>query len=301
MNEQVVSRKPERNGGKTAIGPHAGRLGRIASRTVMWLFLLATAALTLFPLLMTLSGSLKTGAEMMTGGSLLPAKMQFANYAEAWKQANFARYTWNSAFVSIVVTVASLLVAAMAAYVVDRRQFPGKSLYVTTQAAMMFISVGAIVLRPQFDLMVVLGLNTTLWGVIIILVSAHSSTFFLLLGFFKAIPRELDEAAMVDGSGFVKTFFRIVLPLLTPGLGVAGLFEFRHAWNEYILPLVFTMTNPELQTLTVGLANLRYGSSAAMQIHLMMAGACLSILPMLLAYILANKSFIQVTSGSIKG
>lgn len=238
---------------------------------------------------------------MMTGGSLLPAKMQFANYAEAWMQANFARYTWNSAFVSIAVTVGTLLVASMAAYVVDRRQFPGRSLYVTTQASMMFISVGAIVLRPQFDLMVVLNLNTTLWGVILILVSAHSSTFFLLLGFFKAVPRELDEAAMVDGSGFVRTFFRIVLPLLTPGLGVAGLFVFRHAWNEYILPLVFTMTNPQLQTLTVGLANLRYGSSAAMQIHLMMAGACLSILPMLLAYILANKSFIQVTSGSVKG
>lgn len=300
MNEQVISRQPERNRGKAA-RPHDGRIGRIASRTVMWLFLLTTAGLTLFPLLMTLSGSLKTGAEMMTGGSLLPAKMQFANYAEAWKQANFARYTWNSAFVSIVVTAATLLVSAMAAYVVDRRQFPGKSLYVTTQAAMMFISVGAIVLRPQFDLMVVLNLNTTLWGVILILVSAHSSTFFLLLGFFKAIPRELDEAAMVDGSGFFRTFFRIVLPLLTPGLGVAGLFEFRHAWNEYILPLVFTMTNPQLQTLTVGLANLRYGSSAAMQIHLMMAGACLSILPMLLAYILANKSFIQVTSGSVKG
>jgi ABC-type glycerol-3-phosphate transport system permease component len=238
---------------------------------------------------------------MMTGGSLLPAKLQFVNYAEAWKQANFARYTWNSAFISIMVTAGTLLVAAMAAYVVDRRNFPGKSLYVTTQASMMFISVGAIVLRPQFDLMVALNLNTTLWGVILILISAHSSTFFMLLGFFKAIPRELDEAAMVDGSGFARTFFRIILPLLTPGLGVAGLFAFRHAWNEYILPLVFTMTNPKLQTLTVGLANLRYGSSAAMQIHLMMAGACLSILPMLLAYIVANKSFIQVTAGSVKG
>lgn len=301
MNEHVLSHKPDTIGGNTSGGPHAGRLGKVVSRTVMWLFLLTTAALTLFPLLMTLSGSLMTGAEMMTGGSLLPAKMQFANYAEAWTQANFARYTWNSAFVAIAVTVATLLVASMAAYVVDRRQFPGKSLYVTTQAAIMFISVGAIVLRPQFDLMVALNLNTTLWGVILILVSSHSSTFFLLLGFFKAIPRELDEAAMVDGSGFFRTFFRIVLPLLTPGLGVAGLFEFRHAWNEYILPLVFTMTNPQLQTLTVGLANLRYGSSAAMQIHLMMAGACLSILPMLLAYIVANKSFIQVTSGSIKG
>lgn len=301
MNEQVLSRRPERKGDKSTAGLDSSRVGRIVSRTAMWLFLLVTAALTLFPLLMTLSGSLKTGAEMMTGGSLLPAKMQFSNYVEAWRQANFARYTWNSAFISIISTIGSLLVASMAAYVVDRRQFPGKSIFVTTQASMMFISVGAIVLRPQFDLMVVLNLNTTLWGVILILISAHSSTFFLLLGFFKAIPRELDEAAMVDGSGFVRTFFRIVLPLLTPGLGVAGLFEFRHAWNQYILPLVFTMTNPELQPLTVGLANLRYGSSAAMQIHLMMAGACLSILPMLLVYILANKSFIQVTSGSVKG
>jgi ABC-type glycerol-3-phosphate transport system permease component len=300
MNEQVLSRQPDRHG-QIAARPLSGRAGTIVSRTVMWLFLLITAIMTLFPLLMTLFGSLKTGAEMMTGGSLLPAKLQFVNYAEAWEMAQFARYTWNSAFVSVMVAAGTLLVAAMAAYVVDRRHFPGKSLYVTTQASMMFISVGAIVLRPQFDLMVAIHLNTTLWGVILILISAHSSTFFMLLGFFKAIPLELDEAAMVDGSGFVRTFFRIVLPLLTPGLGVAGLFAFRHAWNEYILPLVFTMTNPQLQTLAVGLANLRYGSSAAMQIHLMMAGACLSILPMLLVYIVANKSFIQVTEGSVKG
>lgn len=289
MNEQVGS-----------LGPSA-RVGKVLARTVMWLFLLVTALLTLFPLIMTMSGSLKTGAEMMTGGGLLPKSWQFSNYAEAWKQTNFARYTWNSAFLSTMVTVGTLLVAAMAAYVVDRRDFPGKSLYVGIQASTMFISVGAIVLRPQFDLMVVLHLNTTLWGVILILISAHSSTFFILQGFFKAIPRELDEAAMVDGSGFIRTFFRIILPLLTPGLGVAGLFAFRHSWNEYILPLVFTMTNPKLQTLTVGLANLRYGSSAAMQIHLMMAGACLSILPMLIVYMLANKTFIQVTAGSVKG
>lgn len=268
----------------------------------MWMFLLITALLTLFPVIMTALGSLKTGAELMTGGgSLLPSKWQFGNYAEAWQQTNFARYTWNSFFVSVMATVGTLLVAAMAAYVTDRRSFPGKRLYIGVQASTMFISVGAVVLRPQFDLMVKLHLNTTLWGVILILVSAHASTFFILQSFLKSIPRELDEAAMMDGSSFTRTFFRIVLPLLTPGLGVTGLFAFRHAWNEYILPLVFTMTNPKLQTLTVGLANLRYGSSAAMQIHLMMAGACLSILPMLLVYVAANKSFMQVTAGSIKG
>jgi raffinose/stachyose/melibiose transport system permease protein len=273
----------------------------IVGRVVIGLFLLATAILTLFPVLMTLTGSLKTNAELMSGGSLLPSKWQFTNYAEAWKQTHFARYTWNSLYLSVISTIGTLLVASMAAYVVDRRNFPGKSLYVGIQASTMFISVGAVVLRPQFDLMVKLHLNTTLWGVILILISAHASTFFILLSFFKAIPRELDEAGMMDGSGFIRTFFKIILPLLTPGLGVTGLFAFRHAWNEYILPLVFTMTNPQLQTLTVGLANLRYGSSAAMQTNLMMAGAFLSILPMLLVYIVANKSFMQVTAGSIKG
>ena len=155
--------------------------------------------------------------------------------------------------------------------------------------------------RPQYDLMVKLHLNNSLWGVILILISAHATTFFILLGFFKSIPRDLDEAAMIDGSGFVRTFYRVILPLLAPGLGVSGLFAFRHGWNEYILPLVFTMTNPHLQTLTVGLANLRYGSSAAMQINLMLAGACVSVLPMLLVYFVANKSFMQMTAGSLKG
>ena len=279
----------------------ATQAAKCIARPIMWLFLLVTVLLTLFPILMTILGSLKTGAEMMSGGDLLPKAWQFHNYAEAWQQTNFARFTWNSVFLSVMSTVGTLLVAAMAAYVVDRRDFPGKALYVGVQASTMFISVGAIVLRPQFDLMVKLNLNSSLWGVILILISAHSSTFFILQGFYKSIPRELDEAAMVDGSGFIRTFFKFILPLLTPGLGVAGLFAFRHAWNEYILPLVFTMTSPHLQTLTVGLANLRYGSSAAMQIHLMMAGACLSILPMLLVYILANKTFIQVTAGSVKG
>lgn len=117
----------------------------------------------------------------------------------------------------------------------------------------------------------------------------------------KGIPRELDEAARIDGSSLSRTFWTIILPLLGPGLGVGALFTFRGAWNEYLLPLVFTMTKPELQTLTVGLANLKYGISAASQTHYMMAGACLSILPILVAYVFANKSFMQMTAGSLKG
>lgn len=275
--------------------------GKWISRILIGIFLLIVTVFTLFPLMMMITGSLKSNAELMSSNSILPLNWQFSNYIEAWKQSNFARFTWNSAFLSIVSTVLTLLVAAMAAYLTDRRDFPGKRIYIAVQASTLFISVGAIVLRPQYDLMVDLGLHTSLWGVILILASSHASTYFILAGFFKSIPRELDEAAMIDGSGFYRTFFSVILPLLAPGLGVAGLFAFRHGWNEYILPLVFTMTNPELQTLTVGLANLRYGSSAAMQTHLMLAGACLSVLPMLLVYAVANKSFMQMTAGSLKG
>ncbi|WP_051318245.1 carbohydrate ABC transporter permease [Cohnella thermotolerans] len=259
------------------------------------------AVFTLFPVVMTVLGSFKSNMELASGATLLPRQWHFTNYAEAWKQANFSVYTWNSLFVSAASTVGTLLVASMAGYAVDRRSFAGKRLLVFIQASTMFISIGAVVLRPQFELMVKLNLHTSLWGVVLILISAHASTFFILLGFFKAIPRDLDEAATIDGCSFAGIYWRIVLPLLTPGLGVGALFAFRAAWNEYILPLVFTMNNPAQQTLTVGLANLRYTNSAAMQTQLMMAGACLSMLPLLIVYLFANKTFMQVTAGSVKG
>ncbi|GIP33036.1 carbohydrate ABC transporter permease [Paenibacillus sp. J2TS4] len=277
------------------------RTGRLASRIILWLFLGSIVIFTIFPVLITFFGSFKTNAELTAGATILPKEWHFSNYIEAWKQADFAKFTWNSLFLSTFATIGSLLVASMAAYVVDRRDFIGKRVFIAIQASTMFISIGAVVLRPQFELMVKLQLNMSLWGMILILISAHATTFFILIGFFKGIPRDLDEAALLDGCNFFSVYWRIVLPLLKPGLGVSALFAFRNAWNEYILPLVFTMSNPKLQTLTVGLANLRYGNTAATQTHLIMAGACLSILPILIVYIFANKSFMQSTAGSVKG
>lgn len=268
---------------------------------LLWIFLLVMAFLTLFPVLVAILGSFKSNAELTAGATILPKTWHFSNYAEAWKTANFSRYTWNSLFISIGTTVGTLLVASMAAYGVDRLRFVGRRTYIFIQAATMFISVGPLVLHPQFRIMVTLHLQTSLWGVVILLVSAHAATYFILYSFVRAIPRELDEAAKIDGSSMLGTYWRIILPLLGPGLGVSALFTFRAAWNEYIMPLVFTMSQPKLQPLTVGLSNLRYGASAAAQTHYMMAGACLSILPILIVYIFANKSFMQMTAGSLKG
>ncbi|MEC0329167.1 carbohydrate ABC transporter permease [Paenibacillus macerans] len=286
---------------KAAPRKKAVHLRKATSNTLLWIFLLIVAAFTLFPILLAFFGSLKSNLELTTGSTLLPKEWKFSNYAQAWEVANFARFTWNSVFTSFFTTVGTLLIGTMAAYAVARIDFIGKKFYVLLQSCTLFISIGAVVLRPQFDLMVALHLQKSLWGVIILLISAHATVFFMLIGFVRAIPKELDEAAYIDGCNFYSTYYRIVLPLLAPALGVAGLWSFRGAWNEYILPLVFTMTQPELQTLTVGLASLKYGVGDAAQPQLMLAGACLSILPMLVVYVFANKSFMQMTAGSVKG
>jgi len=277
------------------------RLKKALSKLPVWLLLAVVTIITLFPVVVAMLGSLKTNLELTTGASIFPKEWKFGNYIQAWNQADFSRFTFNSVFVAVFVTIGTLLVAAMAAYAVDRVQFRGKKLYIFLQSFTLFISIGAVVLRPQFDMMVGLGLQKSLWGVIIILISAHATAFFMVIGFFKGIPRELDEAALIDGCNFYSIFWRIILPLLRPALAVVALFTFRGAWNEYILPLVFSLTRPDLQTLPVGLATLRYGAGAAVENHLMLAGACISILPLLIVYIFANRSFMQVTVGSVKG
>jgi ABC-type glycerol-3-phosphate transport system permease component len=277
------------------------RMGSISSRALLWIFLLATALLILFPIVVTLFGSFMSNAELTTGGAILPSVWHIDNYKEAWVQANFSRFTWNSLMLSGVTTIGTLIVASMAAYVVERMVFPGKALFVALQASTMFISIGAVVIRPQYELMIKLHLHTSLWGVILILISGHAYIFFILLSFLKGISKELDEAARIDGCSNAGIFWKIILPLLRPGLGVGALFTFCGAWNEYLRPLVFTMNSPDLQTLTVGLSYLRYGASAAVQTHYMLAGACLSILPLLVVYMIANKSFMQMTAGSLKG
>lgn len=274
---------------------------KILIRTPVWLLLLATAALMLFPIVIALLGSFKTNFELTTGATFFPEKWQFKNYVQAWNQADFSGFTFNSLYVAVFATAGTLLVSAMAAYAVERAAFKGKKLFIFLQSFTLFISIGAVVLRPQFDLMVSIGLQKSLWGVIIILISAHATAFFMVIGFFRSIPKDLDEAALIDGCNFYSTFWRIILPLLRPALAVVALFTFRNAWNEYILPLVFSLSRPDLQTLPVGLANLRYGAGAAMENQLMLAGACISILPLLIVYIFANRSFMQVTVGSVKG
>lgn len=202
---------------------------------VLYVFLAIITILILFPIVHAILGSFKDNLELTTGGAIFPRKWVFDNYKEAWKQADFAKYTWNSLFICFFVTIGALILSSMAGYVVARKEFKGKKLFMVILVSTMFISVGAITLRPLYLLMV-------------------------------------------------------------------GLFEFRTAWNSYIVPSIFTMNTPHLRPLTVGVISMKYTSGAAVQWNLMFAGACISIIPMLIIFILANKTFMDgLISGAVKG
>lgn len=168
--------------------------------------------------------------------------------------------------------------------------------------SMMFVSLGSITLYPIYEIMHSLNLHKTPAALIIALTGGQATNVFLVMGFTKAIPKELDEAAIIDGCSIYQVYYRIVLPLTKPILAVVALFSFRNAWNDYITGLVMTITAPALKTLTVAVVQLKYSVNAAAEWNILLAGASIAIIPILIVYLFANKQFIAgLTSGAVKG
>lgn len=273
-------------------------------RAVVWLLMAALALAMVFPVCYIIFGSFKENSELLVGGtSIFPKKWVFTNYIEAWQQANFATYTLNSIFLAVGVMVISLLNATMAGYVFSRRNFKGKELLYSLFVAFMFINVGSVSLRPLFELAVKLNMNKNLISVVLISAGTGQATYiFLCRGFVNALPKELDEAAKIDGCSFFQIYYMVILPLLKPVMATVALLSFRQGWNEYILPLVFTMTNDKLRPLTVGVNMLKNAGDGAAAWDVMFAGATIAIIPMLVVYCIFSRYFMGgMTSGAVKG
>ena len=139
-------------------------------------------------------------------------------------------------------------------------------------------------------------------GLALLLTGGQAANIFMVSGFVRSVPKELDEAATIDGAGTFRIFWQIIVPAIKPILGVIALFAFRTAWNEFVTAQVFTMSNPGLKTLSVAVANLRYSANAAAEWHIMTAGASIALIPILIVYLLANRQFITgLTAGAVKG
>lgn len=271
---------------------------------VIFVLLLLLAIVTVYPVIYIALGSFKTNSELVSGGlNLFPKKFVFDNYVQAWKMANFSRYTMNSLIISFGVMTVSIVVSSMAGYVFSRKDFKLKSLIYNLMVMFMFINVGSASLRPLFELAVKLHMNQSLIAIILISAGSSQATYvFLIHGFMNSIPKELDEAAKMDGCSFFGIYSTVILPVIKPALASVALLSFRGGWNEYILPLIFTMTNDKLRPLTVGVVALQNAGDGAAAWNILFAGSAIAIIPMIIVYIFASKQFMGgMTAGAVKG
>lgn len=285
-----------------AKAPRSASTARMAGKVLRVIFLTVMVVFTLYPIIYTVLGSLKSNAELTSGGSFFPKEWLFENYRTAFIQADFLTYAKNSLLTSGITTLLATSTCAMAGFILARRTFIGKKLWLSLYTAMMFVSLGSVTLYPIYELLRAVGLHKSIWGLTFALCGGQASNVLLVMGFTRGIPRELDEAATIDGCTIYGIFFKVVLPLIKPILAVVMLFAFRNSWNDYVTTLIMTITNPKLQTLTVAVVQLKYAVNAAAEWHIMLAGASIAILPILIVYAFANKQFIAgLTAGAVKG
>lgn len=270
----------------------------------LYVFLIGVFIFAIFPVIYAFLASFKSTAEILTTSvNLIPKKFLVANYIEAWKMASFGRYTWNSIYMSFIVVIATIVTSTMCGYVFSRGEFPGKGLIFGVFTSTMFISLGSIGLFPLLGIAKFLGIHDSLWGVIIIKVfGVNIANIYLVKSYLNSVSKEIDEAAVIDGCGFFRIYWNIIFPLLKPIVATVGLLTFRETWNDYLLPMVFTMTNLDQAPLTVGIISLKNSGTVASAWNLMLAGTMISVLPLVIVYLFLNRYFVAgLTNGAVKG
>jgi multiple sugar transport system permease protein len=274
------------------------RLGP-GQRVLVYGLLGLLALIVLFPIYYMVLISLKLPRDIYRTPSLLPAGATLKNYVDLLTAQNFLVNVRNSLVVAGAATVVSVSISCLAAYSLVRlkyryRSWIGRLILFSylTPASLLFIPLSVIIAR--------LGLGNTLHGLILIyLTFAAPLSTWLLMGFFRGIPADLEEQAMVDGARRLQALFRIVLPLSAPGLVAVGVFTFTGAWNELLLALIFT-TSPDIRTVPVALQYLITGD--VFRWGLIMAGAVTAAVPVMVLYYLAQRFMVQgLAAGSVKG
>jgi N-acetylglucosamine transport system permease protein len=262
--------------------------------------LVGWAVLTTFPLLWAVLSAFKSDNEILTSAWSLPSKLRFDNWSRAWGEANIGLYFLNTAVVVSGALVLTMLLGAMAAYVLARYTIRfGRFIYFLFVGGMMFPVFLALV--PLFFVVKNLGLLSTHLGLILVY-TAYSLPFtvFFLTAFFRTLPTEVAEAAMVDGCSHWGLFFRIMLPMARPGLISVGIFNLLGHWNQYVLPIVLMQGEgaEKKWVLTQGLTALTINQGYAGDYGALFAGMAIAMLPVLILYLAFQR---QVQSGLTAG
>jgi ABC-type glycerol-3-phosphate transport system permease component len=260
--------------------------------------LLGVCAIWVYPLLWMVAASLRDNASVFTGVGLLTDVLHLENYWRAWHDAHMGDYFLNTVIVTAASIVITVTAVAMMGYVLGRYKFRGKWLVVAVFAIVIFLPDGYTII-PVVDLINRLQLGSSLWGLILAESGgAHVVATLLFAGYFSRLPKELGEAAMIDGAGFVRTFAQVYLPLAKPVVAVAVILQFLHSWNDFLLPLVLTLTRPELRTLSVGMY--AFQGEEFTDWSGMMAAATIGLLPIIVLFLFLQRYFVEGVAGAVK-
>jgi raffinose/stachyose/melibiose transport system permease protein len=252
-----------------------------------------------YPLVWMLSASLKPNSEIFGGGGLIPANPTLENYVRAWTQARIERYFLNTLFVTAGSVVIVTVAAAMMGYALGRRSFPGRGLLLGLLVFTLFVPQGYTII-PVFELLNSLGLGQSLWGVMLATCGGSFIIFVLLFaGYFSQIPAELEEAALMDGVGTFRTFWFVMLPLSKPIIVTVVVMQTLYAWNDFLLPLVVTLANPAIRTLSV--AVYAFKGENYVDWGGMTAASAITILPVVILFLFLQRYFIDGLAGAVKG
>lgn len=270
-----------------------------AARIATYAILSVAVLLILFPIYWMVITSFKLPREIFRVPSLWPKVFTWNNYVILLEQKDFLLPIRNSLIVSSAVTVTSLLVSSLAAYSIVRFRYPGRAL-VGRLILLAYLTPTSLLFIPLSILMARLQLGNSIFGLVIVyLTFSVPLGTWLLQGYFRAVPRELEEQGMIDGLSRLGALFRIVLPLSGPGLAAVAIFTFTGAWNELLLALVL-VTSDSQRTAPLALSYLI--TSDVLPWGPLMAGAVMSSFPLMILYFVAQRFMVtDLTAGSVKG
>jgi ABC-type glycerol-3-phosphate transport system permease component len=255
---------------------------------------------SVFPFVWMLATSLKLPVDTFTAvPKLIPPQITWDNYAKVFQGTMLARYFGNSLYIALLVTLLSIWLAAMGAYALSRFRFPGRRpISILILGVQMFPSVVLII--PLFILMRKMRLlNTHISLIVSYTTFTLPLCIWVLKGFFDTIPRELEEAALIDGCSGGAAFYRVILPLTLPGIAATGIYAFIGAWNEFVFAMTF-INKDELNTMPVGLT--AFFGQFIVEWNQLMAASVLFTIPSLLFFLLARKYLAAgLVSGAVKG
>jgi glucose/mannose transport system permease protein len=277
-------------------------------RLALWSVLLLFALFFLTPMYVMLTTSLKDMAQVREGTLLsLPTAPGFAAWAKAWSAActgvdcgGLRPFFLNSVLMVVPAVLVSTAFGAVNGYVLSKWRFRGSELMFALMLFGMFMPL-QVVLLPMSQVLGWLGIASSIWGLVLVhILAGLPSTTLFFRNYYVGLPDELVKAAMLDGAGFWRIFWRIVLPLSTPILVVTLIWQFTNIWNDFLFGVVFS--GSDSKPVTVGLNNLANTSSAVKEYNVDMAAALIAGLPTLLVYIVAGQYFVRgLTAGAVKG